>query len=72
MISVGDCINQERISLERYVQSKRDELLKTFMEDEVENQEAATIFKSGRRVRISRNGWKTITWKICKTGLRLE
>ena len=47
--SVEDCVKQARISLENYVQSSEEELLKTVRREDVENQETATGFKARRR-----------------------
>lgn len=49
LISVEDCVNQARISLESYVQSSEEELLKTVRREGVESQETVAGFKARRR-----------------------
>ena len=49
LISVEDCVDQARISLENYVQSSEEELLKTVRREGVESQETAAGFKARRR-----------------------
>lgn len=49
LISVEDCVNQARISLESYVQSSEEELLKTVRRGGVESQETVAGFKARRR-----------------------
>ena len=57
LISVEDCINQARLSLERYVQSSEEELLKAVREDDTGSQETATSFKARRRTENTKE-WK--------------
>ena len=45
LVSVEDCINQARLSLERYVQSNEEELLKAAREEDTGSQETATSLK---------------------------
>ena len=45
LISVEDCINQARLSLERYVQASEEKLLKAVNREE----DTATNFKARRR-----------------------
>ena len=54
---VEDCINQARLSLERYVQSSDEELLKAVREEDTESQETATSFKVRRRAENTQE-WK--------------
>ena len=49
LISIEDCVNQARISLEHYVQSSEEELLKTVRREGVESQKTAAGFKARRR-----------------------
>ena len=49
LVSVEDCINQARLSLERYVQSSEEDLLKAVREEDTGSQETATSFKVKRR-----------------------
>ena len=49
LISVEDCINQARLSLERHVQSSEEDLLKAVREEVTGSQESATSFKVRRR-----------------------
>ena len=49
LISVEDCVIQASISLESYVQSSGEELLKTVSREGVESQETAAVFKTRRR-----------------------
>jgi len=49
LIAVEYVINQARLSLEMYVQSSAEELLKAVRKEDTENQETATSFKEGRR-----------------------
>ena len=49
LISVEDCVNQARLSLERYVQSSAEDLLKAVREEVTGSQETATSFKVRRR-----------------------
>ena len=49
LISVEDCINQARLSLERHVQSSEEDLLKAVREEVTGSQETATSFKVRRR-----------------------
>ena len=44
-----DCINQARLSLERYVQSSEEQLVKAVREEDTGSQETATSFKASRR-----------------------
>ena len=46
MISVEDCVNQAKISLECYVQTSEEELLKAVRRDGDENRETAANFKA--------------------------
>ena len=57
LISVEHCINQARLSLERYVQSSEEEPLKTVRQEDIESQETATSFKAIRRAENARE-WK--------------
>ena len=57
LVSVEDCINQERLSLERYVQLSEEELLKAVREEDTGSQETATSFKVGRRAENTQE-WK--------------
>ena len=52
LISVEDCVVQASISLESYVQSSEEELLKTVSREGVENQEMAAVFKQGDEMKI--------------------
>ena len=49
LISVEGCINQARLSLERYVQSSEEDLLKAVREEVTGSQETANSFKVRRR-----------------------
>ena len=49
LISVEDCVNQAKISLECYVQTSEEELLKAVRRDGDENRETAANFKARRR-----------------------
>ena len=49
LISVKDCVNQTRISLERYVRSTEEELLKAVRREGVESYETAASFETRRR-----------------------
>ena len=49
LTSVEDCINQARLSLERYVQSSEEDLLKAVREEVTGSQETANSFKVRRR-----------------------
>ena len=49
LISVKDCVNQAKISLECYVQSREEELLKAVRRGGDENIETAASFKVRRR-----------------------
>ena len=49
LISVEDCANQARLSLERYVQSSEEDLLKVVREEVTGSQETATSFEVRRR-----------------------
>ena len=57
LISVEDCVNQARLSLERYVQSSAEDLLKAVREEVTGSQETATSFKVRRRAENTQE-WK--------------
>ena len=52
-----DCINQARLSLEMYVQSSEEDLLKAVREEVTGSQETATSFKVRRRAENTQE-WK--------------
>ena len=62
LISVEDCVNQERMSLESYVQATDGELLKTVSREGVEIQETAAAFKERESVGLRR--WESETRKF--------
>ena len=49
LISVEDCVNQARISLQTYVQSSEEELLKTVRREGVKSQETVAGLKARKR-----------------------
>ena len=51
LISRQDCVNQVKISLECYLQSSKEELLKAVRWEGNENREAAASFKARRRTK---------------------
>ena len=55
LISVEDCVNQARISLESCVQSSEEELLKTVRREGVESQETVAGFKARKDLNIFKN-----------------
>ena len=57
LVSVEDCINQARVSLETYVQSSEEELLKAVRAEVTGRQETATSFKVTRRAENTQE-WK--------------
>ena len=57
LTSVEDCINQARLSLEMYVQSSEEDLLKAVREEVTGSQETATSFKVRRRAENTQE-WK--------------
>ena len=58
LVSVEDCINQARLSLEMYIQSRSEEgLLKAVREEDTGSQETATSFKVRRRAENTQE-WK--------------
>ena len=56
LISVENCINQARLSLERYVRSSEEDLLKAVREEVTGSQETATSFKLRRRAENTQEG----------------
>ena len=56
LISVEDRINQASLSLEGYVQSSEEELLKAVREEDSGSQETATSFKAKRRAETTPQG----------------
>ena len=57
LISVEDCINQARVSLEAYVRSSEEELLKAVRAEVTGSQETTTSFKVRRRAENTQE-WK--------------
>ena len=65
LISVEDCVNQAKISLECYVQTSEEELLKAVRRDGDEDIEIAASFKARRRTKnIQERKEKPLLWIV--------
>ena len=69
LISVEDCVNQAKMSLECYVQTSEEELLKAVRRDGDEDRQIAASFKARRKTKnIQEWKEKPLLWTVCETG----
>ena len=62
-VSIDDSVNQVRQSLESYVQSSHEELLKTVRRERVEKQKMPSGFRAGRtEFRMAKKLWRPCNW----------